>query len=256
MSPFYRLDAGLFHPLAAAAAGAGGERQGSGAIGGLLAREIQRTPSLAPLWLARMTVEAPRAVPMAPVGARVRVLRDGKRLQLVQAELTIDGETYANALGLRVCVGDCPHDAPADHGVQGPEAAADAAPSVLGAASPLRARMIQGEGSGSFAYWAGCDADLVQGEATTTLVRAVMACDLAAAISRNARGESAYPGIDLSLYLARIPRGDWILAQNDAEHADAACGLVSSLLSDADGAFGYAHQMLVYAKDGPGELQP
>jgi len=187
-------------------------------------------------------------VPMAPVAMRTRILRNGKRLQLVKAELTVDGETYASALGLRVCLGVCPHDAPVARPMPGHGASTDS-PNAFSGSSPLQGWMVEDEAAriGSFAYWASCDADLVQGEAATSVVRAVMACDLVAAVSRNAQGGAAYPGIDLSLYLARVPSGDWILAENDAEPADAGRCLVSSLLSDGDGAFGYAHQTLVYS---------
>ncbi|HXQ47747.1 MAG TPA: acyl-CoA thioesterase domain-containing protein [Caulobacteraceae bacterium] len=248
MRSLFRLEGGLFHPLPFAASPGAVECQSSAAVAGLLAREIELATALAPLWLARLTVEAPRAVPMAPVATRTRVLRDGKQLQLIQAELTIDGELFADAIGLRVRKGDSPYDAAAPHGLGGPDAVSGAPPfGVFGHDGPTRIRMVGGPSYDAFAYWALCEAGLVEGESATTVVRAVMACDAAAAMSRNARGEAACPGVDLSLYLARAPSGGWILAQNEAEHADPSCGLVSSLLSDSDGAFGYAHQTLLYA---------
>jgi len=250
---FYRAEGGLYHPLQPATAPWTRKHQNGTSIGGLLTREIERAPMSAPLRLARITIELSRAVPLAPTEARARVVRDGRRQQLVEAELLVDGEAYATAVGLRVNEGEAPFEAPQPHGLPGPdEAPRTPVTSVLGEGWPMQTRVVRGarDDPGPGAYWTCFNADLVAGEAASATVRAVMACDPAAGVSNGASRDWQFPNIDLSLYFARVPAGDWILTEAEAEQFGEGYGLISSILSDGEGRFGYAHQTLLYSKAG------
>jgi hypothetical protein len=251
MSAFYRLENGLYHPLQPATAPWTRRHQNGSATGGLLAREIERAPMAAPLRLARITIELQRAVPLAPTEARARIVRDGKRQQLVEAELLIDGEPYASALGLRVREDDGPFEAPRPHGLPDPDSAPrNPVTSVLGEGHPMQTRVVRGTRAdpGPGAYWTVFNADLVEGEAASPTVRAVMASDIASAVANGADRGWSFPNIDLSLYLARTPAGDWILTEAETEQYGEGYGLVSSVLSDTGGPFAYAHQTLLYSR--------
>jgi hypothetical protein len=250
---FFRAEGGLYHPLQPATAPWTRKHQNGAAAGGLLAREIERAPMGAPLRLARITIELSRATPLAPTEARARVVRDGKRQQLVEAELLVDGEVCATAVGLRVNEGEAPFEALAPHGLPGPDdAPRTPLTSVLGEGWPMQTRVVRGarDEPGGGAYWTRFNVELVEGEATSATVRAVMACDPAAGIANGASRDWAFPNIDLSLYFARVPDGDWILTDADAEQFGEGFGLISSVLSDGEGRFGYAHQTLLYSKPG------
>jgi acyl-Coa thioesterase superfamily protein len=88
----------------------------------------------------------------------------------------------------------------------------------------------------------------VAGETASASVRAVMASDIASIISDAAGREWACPNVDLSIYLARAPQGDWLLTDAETEQYGEGYGLISSVLSDTEGPFGYAHQTLLYSK--------
>lgn len=76
--------------------------QHGGAVAGLLTRALHRLASPVPMRLARITVEMFRGVPMTPLRVETRVLRAGRRIQSVEANL-FDKETQvARATGLRV----------------------------------------------------------------------------------------------------------------------------------------------------------
>ena len=254
MSAFYRFDGEFYHPLQPAIAPWTRRHQNGTSVGGLLAREVERTPAPRSLRTARLTIEIQRAAPLAPTVARAQVLRQGEREQLVEAELVVDGEQIATALGLRVCEGEGPRLPQPGHGLPAPEAAPrQPLTSVLGEGHPMQTRVVKGvrAGSGPGAYWSYFNADLVAGEAASATVRAVMACDIAAAVSNGASTDWAFPNIDLSLYLARAPQGGWTLTDAVAEQYGEGYGLISSVLSDAEGPFGYAHQTLLYAAREP-----
>ncbi|HYJ21120.1 MAG TPA: acyl-CoA thioesterase domain-containing protein, partial [Solirubrobacterales bacterium] len=78
--------------------------QHAGPPAGLLGREIERLPDAGEFQVGRVTCEILRSVPIGPVRVAARVLRPGRRVQLVEAELSDEaGEPLmrANAWRLR-----------------------------------------------------------------------------------------------------------------------------------------------------------
>ncbi len=250
-SAFYRAEGGLYQPLQPATAPWTRKHTNGTSVGGLLTREIERAPSDAPMRLARVTIELARAVPLAPTEARARIMRDGRRQQLVSAELLVDGECYATAVGLRVDETEGPYEDPGHHNFPVPEDAPRVAvTSVLGEGHPMQTRRVLGarDQPGPGAYWTTFNADLVSGEVASATVRAVMSCDIAAGVANGASRDWSFPNIDLSVYFARTPAGDWILTEADNDQFGEGYGQINSVLSDASGRFGYAHQTLLYSK--------
>jgi hypothetical protein len=251
MSAFFSFEGGLYHPLQPATAPWTRRHQNGSAVGGLLTREIERAPSPGPMRLAKVTVELQKAIPLAPTETRSRIVRDGKRQQLVQAELLVEGEVFATALGLRTGLGPAPCETPRASGLASPQDA----PRIpltraLGEGHPMQTRTVRGERGepGPGAYWTLFNAQLVAGEATSANVRAVMAADASSIIADVVGRGFACPNVDLALYFARDPQGEWLLTDAETEQYGEGFGLISSVMSDEAGAFGYAHQTLLYSK--------
>ncbi|HEY4777998.1 MAG TPA: acyl-CoA thioesterase domain-containing protein, partial [Solirubrobacterales bacterium] len=61
--------------------------QHAGPPAALLGREIERLEAAEEFQVGRVTCEILRSVPIAPVAVSARVLRPGRRVQLVEAEL-------------------------------------------------------------------------------------------------------------------------------------------------------------------------
>src|SRR5439155_11424662 len=101
---FYRLDDNgdlLPNPLAEGPPWLPGTQHGS-MVTALLARAIEAAPSAVPMRLGRLTVELARAVPMGPTQVEVKATRDGKRVQVLDAHLVVDGEVGARGTALRI----------------------------------------------------------------------------------------------------------------------------------------------------------
>lgn len=76
--------------------------QHGGAVSGLLTHGLDTMPSPVPMRLARITIEMFRGVPLTPLRVETRMLRSGRRIQSVEANL-FDGTTHvARATGLRM----------------------------------------------------------------------------------------------------------------------------------------------------------
>src|SRR3954451_11077458 len=61
--------------------------QHAGPPAALLGREIERLPEADAFQVGRVTCEILRSVPIAPVTVSARIVRPGRRVQLVEAEL-------------------------------------------------------------------------------------------------------------------------------------------------------------------------
>ena len=73
-----------------------------GAPAALMARAIEAVEPDLDMFVSRITAEFMRPVPMAPLKLTTEVIRPGKKVQLVQASLTADGQEVARATALRI----------------------------------------------------------------------------------------------------------------------------------------------------------
>jgi len=233
MSVFYELADGLYRPLPPAAL------RPTAAAAGLLSRALEQAPTSAPLRPVRITIDLQDPLPSAPLAVRTRVVRDGKRQQLVEAELWVEGRIAGSALGLMVCDGEGPEAPPRSHADPLPAAGDPVAP-ALGARGPIETRTLPRTISGAAAWWTRVGAQLVAGETPSLIQRAVMACDLG--VSACHADADARPVMDLAVYLVRGPVGDWVLADAQTDDGGEGYAQISSVLFDTAGMFGYAHQ--------------
>lgn len=81
------------------------QAQHGGAPAALLARIVERRAGGEAMFVARLTIELLRPVPIAPLATRARIVRPGRKVQLVEASL-FDGATeVARCTALRIrCV--------------------------------------------------------------------------------------------------------------------------------------------------------
>ena len=68
----------------------------------LLAREIERFPADQPMFVTRLTVELMRAVGMTPLAVSSRMIRPGRKVQLIEASLWNGEHEVARATGARI----------------------------------------------------------------------------------------------------------------------------------------------------------
>src|SRR5919106_6502886 len=80
--------------------------QFGGAAAALLTCVVERVPTRAPMQVARITVDLLRPVPVAPLRAPARVVREGKRIQVVEAVLHHEDVEVARCAALRLRIGD------------------------------------------------------------------------------------------------------------------------------------------------------
>lgn len=221
-----------------------------GAPGALMARAIERVESDQPMFVARLTFEFLRPVPLAPLHVATRVVRPGRRVQLVEATTTSDGTEVARAVALRIRVTELslPTEALSSVGAPAPpEEGQDlsAAP-WRGFGASMDVRLVAGKFfEGPTTVWFRLRRPLVAGEDPTPLMRVVAAADFGNGISSAVSFfEYLFINPDLTVYLHRELEGEWVCLDAVTAAAPHGVGVAQSALYDRQGVLGRSLQAL------------
>ncbi|HEV7756304.1 MAG TPA: thioesterase family protein [Mycobacteriales bacterium] len=255
LDAFYeQLDEHLFRSTPATAGPWDPRAQHGGPPSALLAYAIEQgTPSRPELRLARLTVELMRPVPIADLVTTVRVLRSGRRTELVEAELTAAGQPVMRMTASRVAA--TPGSVPAVAGDAHPPPLPPPAGPLAWAGAHLDGYMTAVEwrpSSGSVAepgpavVWARPTVDLVAGRKPAPVERVLIVADSGSGVSAALDiREWTFVNSDLTVLLHRHPADEWVcLASATTIDADG-IGCAHTLLSDRTGELGYGLQTLV-----------
>lgn len=209
------------------------------AIAGLLAYLVDRVPSPVPMHPARLTIDILGAVPNEPLTPEVTIVREGKRIQLIDVTLMAQGRIWARMSALRVRMTDTQ-----------PRDLAHAYPFPTGPIVPFESAMSEtlrvGDGKvtpGAGARWARFPYPIIVGEPSAPLEMAAMIADFGGGISAHLPyAEWTFANLDISLNLTRLPRGEWLLVDAETLSSGNGVAIASSRLGDREGIFGISTQ--------------
>jgi hypothetical protein len=220
--------------------------QHAGPPSALLVRAIEREPSAWPATLTRVSVDILGPVPVAELELRVEVLRSGRSVELVQAELASAGRVSARATAWRVRRADLDlPELPEDHD----DVPGEDVPSMPDAETPLPQgwgggylaamewRQARGNWGppGAAAVWGRMRYPLVPDEEPSGLQRVMAIADSGNGISYVLPFESwFFINPDLTVHLAAEPSGEWICLDARTRVDKAGFGLAASRMFDRD----------------------
>lgn len=216
---------------------------------------MEAAPSLVPMRLVRWEVRLLRPVPMRPLRVATTVLREGRRIQLVEAALLGEaGDEICGATGLRMRVRE-DLELPAGDGTLPPPPGLEEARSTEFISrsnsfieTGVEMRFIHGSmrPTGPAAVWARLLCAVVEGEEPSPLTRVAAVADFGNGISSLVPWDSwLFINAELTVYVQRPPRGEWICLDARSELDPAGVGVAHSVLSDRDGSIGHALQALL-----------
>ncbi|BCI50772.1 hypothetical protein NIIDNTM18_00500 [Mycolicibacterium litorale] len=214
---FFVPDGDTFVP-APIARGPWGETVSGTYVGGLLGHVVERdTGADAEMHPARLTVDLLRPVAMAPVHTMSTVVRRGRRLCLVDAELLQAGTVVARASALLLRRGPQPPDDAWPGEVSMPPLPPDPAEIgdrttvlwVFGGtdASTATTDLSAWQQCGPKAVWVQEITPLVAGVELTPFVRAAIAGDYASSLTNFGSTGLPFINADYTLSLSRLPDG-------------------------------------------------
>lgn len=207
-------------------------------VGGLVAWGVQRDSPDPGLQLSRLTVDMVRPVPVRPLRVVARRVRDGRRLRAVDVGV-LDGDVEV-ARGSALLLRRSEHPlgepwAPEPWDVPPPEAVEGAS----GGTMSFEIRRIADWNGQQGRVWLRERVEFVAGEPLTPLLRAALMADFANPLGNSGGDGLEFINADLTLYLARDPRGEWI-GMESAGHAGAdGVGVGTAWMYDRDGRIGH-----------------
>jgi hypothetical protein len=225
--------------------------QHGGPSAALLARLLEQHDAGPAAHVARMTIELLRPVPMQPIELRARTLRPGKKVQLVEGSVLADGTEVVRATALRIRLADIEFADPPDDRLTpgpGPQRGRFENLGPLNFGFAMEMSMARGEIGvpGPAAVWFRLAVPVVAGEATTPLMRAAAAADFGNGISGAATWEEhIFINPDLTIYLHRLPAGEWIGLDARTWPTHEGVGIADTALYDEDGRIGRSVQALL-----------
>jgi hypothetical protein len=229
-----------------------------------LARAVESVPTVdgVAMAVARLTVDLLRPIPLQPLRITTAVVRDGRKVQVVEAAVTVAAGGLEVARGRAVRIRSAPVPLPYEDPLRGPLLVAEPAPPPvdgLERSGPILEtdeafhrdaidlRFVEGawDAPGPVTFWGRLLVPLVDGEEPTPLQRT-------AALSDMGNGVSGVVGFDthlfinpeLSVHLWRYPAGDWIGFRSRSDLGRHGVGLAESAIYDETSRIGTALQSL------------
>lgn len=202
--------------------------------------------------LTRMTVEILKPVPVAPVHISVEVVRPGKRVALVEASLSVEGQVVLLARGWLMRQSSSP--VPTTRREPAPAAAPFETlepegwnPGYLQA---IEWGWVEGQFQtpGPATAWTRSRLPLVGGRELTGVERAILVADSGSGLSAVASPqELMFVNTELTVHLTRVPQGETVWMRSETFLDADGVGLATTLLGDTQGAVGIANQSLFLA---------
>jgi hypothetical protein len=251
MTPyFYARDGDLFVPTALAASPWERGKQNGVALGGLATYLIETIPSPVEMTTVRLTIDILAAAPLTATSGRCRGLREGKRIQMVEAELVVEERVVVRATALRVRQQDTlpfPDVGPYPSPEETPEVQFMAAQAFGGT---LETRLVSGalREPGPGILWVRFGHEHIQGEPLSPLLRAAILGDFGGGLGSVLDIQDwTYANLDITLHLNRAPVGNWLLIDASTASEGNGVGRSDMILADTRGPFARAHQTLFVA---------
>lgn len=211
-----------------------------------------------PEWaMVRFTFELLRPVPLQPVAIAVSEGAATRRLRRLEVVMEAEGKVVVRALAVACRRAPVELPAlPAEAALPDPEGCPPLAAPVMhgsfGYARALTIRAVRGVyGAGPVAAWLRPEIDLVEGEASSPTVRALIVADSCNGLSPVVDPRRFwFMSADLTVHLHRPPAGAWIGLDAATTLEGSGVGLARGRLHDVTGPFGHVSQDLIVGPRG------
>jgi hypothetical protein len=228
-----------------------------GPVAALLARAVE--PELGELQPVRVTVELLRPVPHVPLHVTAVTERPGRKVRLASASIAADGAEVARATALAIRTANVPVEGAAiAPRPRLPSDATEEVPPDTGYAAFHNAGVEHAFVRGRFGQpgpatdWIRLRVPVVPDEVPSPLQRTMAAADFGNGISGvRPFAELVYINPDLTVYLHRLPEGEWVCLDAVTSMEQNGIAMAESRLFDERGPVGRAVQSLI-VDFGPG----
>lgn len=225
--------------------------QHAGPPAALLGRALETTEPRDGTLLARVTFEILGPVPVAEVEVEGRVLRPGRTVELLEAELRAGGRPVMTARAWRLPGTEAPGAAPDAHPPPARPEQETPPPHDFGYGHAVELRFAAGGWfePGPATAWTRLRVGVVPDEEPSPLQRVLAVADSGNGISAVMSWDDwLFINPELTVHLRREPRGEWICLDAETTITEGGAGLARSTLSDDDGVVAQGAQSLFVAR--------
>ena len=228
--------------------------QHAGPPAALLGRAIEREPAAVPMQVARIAYDILRPVPIGTLSVATRMLRPGRRVELLEATLLDGDEPVMRATAWRIRVGEVDIDpalaqVPAPPGPEhGGEVPFFPTGYDVGYHTATEWRFLSGGfmEPGPATVWMRSRVAVVAGEELTPLQRVLVGVDSGNGVSSTLDvRRHLFINTDLVVALHRMPVGEWICLDAVTVPERTGIGMSDTALFDERGGIGRATQVLL-----------
>jgi len=219
------------------------------AIGPLIAALSEDLPCPSPMLTTRICIEFLRPVPMHGLDAVTKVVREGRKQQILRIRLSGGGKDFVQATISRIR---------SEAAAPQTEIASYIPPSfgpfisTVQSDNPLCGWLdchqisSNAYGPGISEIWVRYRGTVLEGRPMTPLVRAGFFADFGNGIAPIVRSEQySYLNADISLHLARLPQGEWIHLKARTLAGGNGLAVTCTEIGDGQGQAGWSHQSLI-----------
>jgi hypothetical protein len=264
MTFLYRVEQNTAYATEFTAGPWGADLQHGGAPTALISWIAEGIPTREPMQVVRVTLDLLRPVPIAALQFQAEIVREGRKIQLCAVTLLHENVVVVRATVLKIRRTELilPQTAVEEAiTLPGPE---DGHPADVPASNPkalirgMTMRVVQGNfrEPGPAAIWFRVDRPLFEKQPLTPLQRVAMVGDFCNGVSTVLEwGKWTFINADLTISLARLPLGEWILLDATTWLGDQGSGIAFAKLGDRRGYFGRAIQSVLIEPKTSGERQ-
>jgi hypothetical protein len=225
--------------------------QHGGPPSALLARAAEREPASWPSTVVRMAVEILGPVPVGEVAVTSELVRSGRSVEMIEAELRAGGRVAVRARAWRIRQTELELPTAVEASSETPPLPAEdtaypeAWPGGFMHAMQMRFPKGSWEVPGPATAWGRQRFPLVAGEEPSGLQRLMVLADCGNGVSTSLPiADWLFINPDLTVHLARYPEGEWLCIDAATTADPRGFGVATSTLYDAGGTVGYGAQSL------------
>jgi hypothetical protein len=207
-----------------------------------------------PAQVGRVTYELLRPVPIAPLVVSAEIVRPGRRVEMVEGELSDDKGVVMRARGWRLRTEEVDFEAPAERPDPPPPPDAGEPGEFFhtgwdtGYHTAMEYRFISGAfmEAGPATVWMKMGVPLLPGEQPSPLQRVLAAADSGNGVSAALDWRRyLFINVDLTVHLNRMPAGEWVCLDAITLPEANGVGIADTALFDEAGQIGRAAQTLL-----------
>lgn len=228
--------------------------QHMGPVSGIIATELDAFSPRSDMRLARLSFDIFGLIPAGEFTITTRIIRPGKTIELLEAEMQANNRICVVARAWRMRVQDSKEIAGLeDQPVSHPDSLKywDGLKHWPGAyVESLIAKTDENHRAGKGIVWLTNDKEMLDSQTTSDFSHLMGMVDAANGIAARQQKEIAwgFPNLDLQIHMHRYPTGKWLGLEAVQQYGADGIGLTSAILHDTQGPFGRSEQILTLRK--------